>query len=134
MSFFATLAYVFSPFARVQSFHHFTYLMLPFYILLGYVYWGLKQKESGKNDSNIKRILIAMSFIIMVVFIGEHTLPMLFCVIGLFCLKALLKKNRVESVRYIGLMVWEVFCLLDGMCCIILLLTRHRPADLHLEM
>lgn len=107
--FFATLVYVFSPFAKVQSFHHFTYLMLPLYILLGYIYWELKQKNGTKKETYAKGLIISMCWIILIVFTGEHTLPMLFCVLTLFCIDELAKERRVEIVRYVVLMVWEVF-------------------------
>lgn len=107
-AFFCTLFYLFSPFERVQSFHHFSYLMLPFYFLLGYIFWEVKRREQEKDTGNIKMVLLSMLWIALVVFTGEHTLPMLFLVLLIFAIHEMRMKNKKGMWRYAAFMLWEV--------------------------
>lgn len=100
-----TLVYIFSPFMRVQSFHHFTYLLLPFYLLLAFICWELKGLYS---NITVFKLIVSMIWVFLIVFTGEHTLPMLFCILLLFALYARKRRWRKRFIKYCCLLIWEV--------------------------
>lgn len=105
--YFAVAAYILSPFARVQSFHHWSYLMLPMYFLLLYINFELKTVLEIKQD-NILSIFRGVFFIWLVVFTGEYTLVVLAFTLLLFITYGIIKNKKHIIKKYIIHLFLEV--------------------------
>lgn len=106
----AVIAFTLNPFCHVQTFHHWSYLMLPLYFVLFYIYieLGINQMDSIETKKyTLKRHLLSLIIILFTVFTGEYTLAMLACAICFFGIYNIVKKNRKLTFRYLGHLLLE---------------------------
>jgi len=100
---FSCLFYAISPFTFTQTFHHFSYIFLPFYFFLLYILFELKHQEFQEKKS-IKNCLLnniySIILILCTLFTGENTLSLLgIAMFILFCV-GFIKKHKNLIFRY----------------------------------
>lgn len=107
----AGLIFVFNPFVHIQTFHHFTYLMLPLYFSLGYILFNLKTYEKNNKYTHIWNVIL----IFCTVFTGEYTLALLGSVILFFIIYSIKKQRKQLCAKYVLHLVLEGMLLLSWM-------------------
>ncbi len=106
-AFIAVMVFTLNPFNHMQTFHHWTYLMLPLYCLLFYIYFEIKNIQKN-SIYTFKNYLCSAMLIFSTVFTGEYTLSMLGCVICFFMIYNFIVKNRRLVITYAGHLVFEL--------------------------
>lgn len=127
--FMCVCAWWFSPFAHVQTFHHFSYLFLPLYFVMGYTYFNLREC-TGNGSAGTRRLpsgFLNCLLLFCCIFTGENTIPLLGMIILAFLIYGVKTKNSVIVKKYIGhlclsivlgiswIIVWKTkICTVDG--------------------
>lgn len=97
--FMCVCAWWFSPFAHVQTFHHFSYLFLPLYFVMGYTYFNLQGSKSV--NSKFLTGIINGVLIFCCMFTGESTIPLFGMIILAFIIRGRKIENRAMVKKYI---------------------------------
>lgn len=97
--FMCVIAWWFSPFAHIQTFHHFSYLFLPLYFVMGYTYFNLNGGKSVNNG--LLNGFINGLLIFCCIFTGENTIPLLGMIILIFIMWGMVTKKGKIVKKYI---------------------------------
>jgi hypothetical protein len=104
------LIYIFSLFAKVQAFHHYSYLMLPFYLCLLFIWTSLKTNRIFREQGMISPWRVAALFLlcVAVTFTGEYSLSMLGYVLVCLIIYAIRTKSKPLGRLYGSLLVFFI--------------------------
>lgn len=110
------LLWAMSPFARVQTFHHWSYLMLPLYLLLLfflYIERTIGMQVGNEDKISWKKYLQLIVVMLCVIFTGEYTLvPLFFSLFLLAIIYKVKKENRLSNLFSILLFTGIAFLML----------------------
>jgi len=98
------VVYALNPFYKMQCFHYFSYVSLPFYLLCLYILYEVKITHNTPkrifSGSFIKSYIIGIILLITVIFTGESTLITLGFTITIFICYGIINKKKKVIVKY----------------------------------
>ncbi|BCJ93391.1 hypothetical protein acsn021_09600 [Anaerocolumna cellulosilytica] len=105
----SAITFTLNPFNHLQTFHHWSYLMLPLYLVLLYCYLELGTIQKYENECKLtwRNYIFSFILIFMIVFTGEYTLPMLGCTVLFFIIYSIIKRNKKLVIFFIQHLVYE---------------------------